>query len=145
MPIAHVHLVAGTYPTERLEEFQSAVTTLYCEVLSSPVERVRIFVVEYPAAHVMVAGRRVTSRDGAAPYFTMRIFAGRPAEQGRRLLEGVTDLLTDVLGYERALVRGELVVLNPAHWAIGGRVAADVRGTEIRARDADGTGGDGGG
>lgn len=135
MPIAHVHLVAGTYPAEQLEEFQARVTALYCEVLSSPVERVRVFVAEYPAAHVMVAGRLVASRGDAAPYFTMRVLAGRPPEQGRALLEGVTDLLVDVLGYERELVRGELVTLDPAHWAIGGRVAADVRGAEIRARE----------
>lgn len=141
MPVAHVHLVAGTYPTERLEEFQTGVTELYCEVLSSPVERVRVFVVDYPAAHVMVGGRRVLSRETAAPYFTMRVLAGRPPEQGRALLEGVTELLVDVLGYERPLIRGELVELDPAHWAIGGRVAADVRGAEIRAREDDAAGG----
>ena len=134
MPIAHVHLVAGTYPAERLEEFQAGVTALYCEVLASPVERVRVFVAEYPAAHVMVAGRRVASPEDAAPYFTMRVLAGRPPEQGRALLEGVTELLVGVLGYERPLIRGELIELDPAHWAIGGRVAAEVRGTEIRAR-----------
>lgn len=135
MPVAHVHLVADTYPAERFEEFQAGVTALYCEVLSSPAERVRVFVVEYPAAHVMVGGQQVTSSDAAAPYFTMRVLAGRPVQQGRALLKGVTDLLVNVLGYERSLIRGELVELNPEHWAIGGRIAAEARSAEIRARE----------
>lgn len=136
MPVAHVHLVAGTYPAERLEEFQAGVTALYCEVLSSPVERVRVFVAEYPPEHVMVAGRPVASHADAAPYFTMRVLAGRPPEQARALLVGVTDLLVDILGYARPLIRGELVELDPEHWAIGGRAAADARREEIRARES---------
>ncbi|QGW23453.1 MULTISPECIES: tautomerase family protein [unclassified Dietzia] len=134
MPVAHVHLVAGTYPVERLEDLQAGITSLYCEVLSCPVDRVRVFVVEYPAGNVMSAGRPVTSHEDGAPYFTMRLLSGRPPEQARRLLEGVSNLLAEVLGYELATVRGELVEVDPAHWAIGGRVAADVRGAEIRAR-----------
>lgn len=141
MPIAHVHLVSGSYPSGRLEEFQSALTALYGQTLSSPIDRIRVFVLDYPGTHVMVGGRQLTSvgtSGAAAPYFTMRVLAGRPPEQGRRLLAGVTDLLVEILGYERSLIRGELVELDPAHWSIGGRTAAEARQEEIRARQAGG-------
>lgn len=141
MPVAHVHLVAGSYPADRLAEFQSALTELYGQTLSSPIARIRVFVLDYPGTHVMVGGRQVTpgsAAGAAAPYFTMRVLAGRPPEQGRRLLAGVTDLLVEILGYERSLIRGELVELDPAHWSIGGRTAAEVRQEEIRAREAGG-------
>ena len=67
---------------------------------------------------------------------------GRAAEQRRRLLEAFTDLLVDLLGVDRKLVRGRIIQVSPDDWAIGGVPASVARRSEIAARA--GTGGSAG-
>jgi phenylpyruvate tautomerase PptA (4-oxalocrotonate tautomerase family) len=55
------------------------------------------------------------------------VLEGRAAEQRRRLLEAFTDLLVDLLGVDRKLVRGRIIQVSPDDWAIGG-VPASVAG-----------------
>lgn len=72
----------------------------------------------------------------SAPYFTAIVLAGRPAEQRHRLLAALTDILVEVLGVDRGLVRGRIIQVEPEDWGIGGTPAAAVRRDEITARAA---------
>jgi 4-oxalocrotonate tautomerase len=62
------------------------------------------------------------------PYVTIRMVDdGKTDEQRRRLIEGVTDVLVDVLGGRRD---GVWVVLDEVpldRWGIGGRTIAERR------------------
>ncbi len=62
---------------------------------------------------------------------------GRPVEQRHRLLAELTDVLVDVLGVRRAVVRGRIVPVDPDDWGIGGVPASSARAAEIAARATD--------
>src|SRR3546814_14627382 len=57
-----------------------------------------------------------------APYFTCLTLAGRPSDQHEHLLEGMTALIVKHLKVDRLVVRGRIIPVDPAHWAIGGSV-----------------------
>ncbi|WP_433505726.1 tautomerase family protein [Pseudonocardia halophobica] len=136
MPVAHFHVVRdGVDPAQRRRLLVEA-SRIYAEVLDSPIERVRVFVVEYDAETAAVGGEIVAEGAPAAPYFTAVVLAGRPATQRGELLARLTDLVVDVLGVERRRVRGRIVEVAPENWAIGGVGAASVRADEIAARAA---------
>ncbi|GAA2892544.1 hypothetical protein GCM10010472_58840 [Pseudonocardia halophobica] len=136
MPVAHFHVVrAGVDPARRRRLLVEA-SRIYAEVLDSPIERVRVFVVEYDAEAAAVGGEIVAEGAPAAPYFTAIVLAGRPAAQREELLARLTDLVVDVLGVERRRVRGRIVEVAPENWAIGGVAAASARADEIAARAA---------
>ncbi|MEU7812569.1 tautomerase family protein [Pseudonocardia sp. NPDC049154] len=136
MPVAHFHIVRrGVDPAQRRRLLVEA-SRVYAEVLDSPIERVRVFVVEYDPESAAVGGEVVAEGAPAAPYFTAIVLAGRPATQRQELLARLTDLVVDVLGAERRLVRGRIVEVAPENWAIGGVAAASVRADEIAARAA---------
>src|SRR3546814_13936787 len=59
-----------------------------------------------------------------APYFTCLTLAGRPSDQHEHLLEGMTALIVKHLKVDRLVVRGRIIPVDPAHWAIGGSVAS---------------------
>jgi 4-oxalocrotonate tautomerase len=136
MPIVEFHLVAGEHSTAEQERLLREASTLYAAVLGSPVERVRALATLYPPTLAAVGGETVARGGAPAPYFTFLMLEGRPAEQRRRLLAGFTDLLVDLLGVPRELVRGRCVRLDPEDWAIGGTPASAARSDEIRARAA---------
>jgi len=69
-----------------------------------------------------------------APYFTVIVLEGRPAEQRRRLLGALTDIVVDVLGVDRRDVRGRIIQVAPDDWGIGGVPASAARRDEIAAR-----------
>ena len=134
MPVAHFHLVDGAYTAEQHRELLTAASRCYSEVLDSPIERVRAFIVRYHPDDAAVAGTAVGAGAPPAPYFTAIVLAGRPGRQRQELAARLTDLIVDILGAQRALVRGQIVEVDPANWAIAGNPAATTRAGEITAR-----------
>jgi phenylpyruvate tautomerase PptA (4-oxalocrotonate tautomerase family) len=134
MPILEVHLVEGMHTPAQHAELLAAMSARYAEVLESPLERVRAYVTLHRPEHWATAG--VASAAESAPYFTAIVLEGRPAEQRSRLLGAFTDILVDVLGVDRRLVRGRILQVHPDDWAVGGVPASAVRRSEVAARAA---------
>ncbi|QTJ68310.1 tautomerase family protein [Rhodococcus sp. ZPP] len=134
MPVAHFHLVDGAYTAEQHRELLTAASRCYSEVLGSPIERVRVFIIRYHPDDVAVAGNTVTDGAPAAPYFTAIVLADRPARQRQELAARFTDLIVEVLGAQRSLVRGQIVEIAPENWTIAGTAAATTRADEIADR-----------
>lgn len=134
MPVAHIYLTAATPEQERrlLEE----ASVQYAEALASPLDRVRIFVHRLPPESVAVGGRVVADGALPAPFFTALVLRGRPVEQRHRLLAVFTDLLVEILGADRSLIRGLVTEVDPDGWGIAGLPASRLRATEIAARAA---------
>lgn len=134
MPIATFHLTEGVNSTEAMQRLLVEASHLYAKVLDSPLERVRAFVDLHPAGLVAVAGELVSDTPRNAPFFEFFVLAGRPLRQRHDLMRGFTDLLVDMLGAPRELVRGRAIVLDPDDWAIAGVPASVRRAEEIAAR-----------
>lgn len=132
MPILEVHLVEGTHGPAQHAELLAAMSARYAEVLDSPLARVRAYLTLHRPEHWATAGVPGVE----APYFTAIVLEGRPVEQRQRLLGAFTDILVDVLGVERGLVRGRIIQVHPDDWAIGGVPASAMRRGEIAARAA---------
>jgi phenylpyruvate tautomerase PptA (4-oxalocrotonate tautomerase family) len=130
MPIVEVHLLEGAHSATQHADLLAALTRRYAEVLDSQVERIRAVVVPHRPEHWATGGEQGVE----APYFTALVLEGRPVEQRHRLLGTFTDVIVDVLGVERALVRGRIVPVHPDDWGIGGVPASAARRTEIAAR-----------
>lgn len=137
MPIVTVHLLEGRHAAGQVTTLLSALTERYAAILESPPERVRAFARMHPPDLWLTGGQPGRS----APYFTALVLAGRPVAQRHRLLADFTDLIVDVLGVERAAVRGRIVPVDPDDWGIGGVPASAARRAEIDARAAAGDGG----
>lgn len=136
MPIAHFHLVDGAYSTEQRRRLLTEASRCYAEVLDSPVERVRTFAVRYAPEDVATGDSLVADGGTPAPYFTAIVLAGRPVEQRQQLAARFTDLIVEILGVSRSLVRGQVVEVNPDNWYIAGTAASANRASEIAARAA---------
>ena len=127
MPILEVHLVEGRHSAAQHAELLTAMSARYAEVLESPVERIRAYLTLHRPEHWATGGEPGVE----APYFTAIVLEGRPAEQRARLLGAFTDILVDVLGVDRKLVRGRIIQVHPDDWAIGGVPASAARRSEI--------------
>ena len=134
MPIVTFHLTDGVNSTEAMQRLLVESSELYARVLDSPMGRVRAFVNLHPAALVAVAGELVSENPRNAPYFEFLMLAGRPLGQRHDLMHGFTDLVVEILGAPRELVRGKAIVLDPDDWAIAGVPASVRRAAEIAAR-----------
>jgi phenylpyruvate tautomerase PptA (4-oxalocrotonate tautomerase family) len=134
MPVVEFHLLAGQADAAQCERLLVEGTARYAEVLASPPERVRAFItVREP--HLVAVGGVPASRSGVhAPYVTCLMLQGRPVDQGPAALAALTDLLVEVLGVPRELVRGQVLWVAPQDWAIGGIPAAEVRAEEVQGR-----------
>ena len=132
MPILEVHLVEGRHSAAQHTELLTAMSVRYAEVLESPVERVRAYLTLHRPEHWATGG--IPAAAGSAPYFTAIVLQGRPAEQRARLLAAFTDILVDVLGADRRLIRGRIIQVHPDDWAIGGVPASAARSSEVAAR-----------
>lgn len=140
MPILNVHLVEGLHTPEQERTLLETMSTVYAQVLESPVERVRAYLTPHRPQHWATGAVTALDRPRSAPYFTAIVLSGRPAEQRVRLLAELTDALVEILGVERGDVRGRIIQADPQDWGIGGVPAATVRGDEIAARAAGGSG-----
>ena len=134
MPIVTFHLTDGVNSTEAMQRLLVESSHLYAEVLDSPMERLRAFANLHPAELVAVAGELVSENPRNAPYFEFLVLAGRPLQQRHDLMRGFTDLVVEILGAPRELVRGKAIVLDPDDWAIAGEPASVRRASEIAAR-----------
>lgn len=132
MPVAHIHLTNCTPDQERRLLVEGS--ERYAAVMSAPVELVRIFIHHLATSSVAVGGRPVADSGDQAAYFEAIAMKGRPIETRHGLLAEFTDLLVDVLGIERDLVRGMVVEVEPDHWGIAGIPASRKRAGEIAAR-----------
>lgn len=102
-------------------------------MLECPIERIRVYLVEYTPEKVAVAGV-VATESTPAPYFTAIVLSGRSAAQRQRLLSGFTDDIVDVLRCDRVLMRGQILEVHPENWSIGGTSASQARTAEIASR-----------
>lgn len=132
MPIVEVHLVEGRHTAAQHAELLAALSRRYAEVLESPIERVRAHLTLHAPEHWATAGEPGVE----APYFTALALRGRPVEQRHRLLGAFTDVIVDVLGVDRRLVRGRIIQVDPDDWGIGGMPASAARRDEIAERAA---------
>ena len=139
MPVIQIHTVAAAHPPEAVgnllrEASTFYAVTLYPETDPPPLERVRAFVSDVAPEHWATSGVAVSDGGMPAPYFTCLALSGRPADQLKRLMSGMTDMICRHLCCERSLVRGQLIELDPAHWYIAGAPASEARAGEISAR-----------
>ncbi len=134
MPIVNFQLVEGMTSPEQDARLLIGASRLYAEVLKAPMERVRAFITLHAAGRFAVAGELAAGNGLHAPYFEFIVLDGRPADEIDRLLAGFTDLLVDVLGVRRDLVRGSCRRVAPEDWAIGGVPASVLRSDEVAAR-----------
>ncbi|WP_435582240.1 tautomerase family protein [Amycolatopsis thermoflava] len=134
MPVVQFHLEDGSLDDEQAADLLRTASRLYADVLGSPVERVRAFVVPHRPQWCAVGGEVLSEGGSGLAYFTAIVLTGRPADQHERLLAGFTDLLVRVAGVPREKVRGRIEQVRPEDWGIGGAPAAQVRAGEIAAR-----------
>ncbi len=134
MPIVHFHLVDGAASAEAEARLLTRASELYARTLDAPMERVRAFITAHAPGRFATAGRLVSEGGGEAPYFEFFVLAGRPLAQRQALLAGFTDLLVDILGARRELVRGTCRQIAPEDWGIGGVPTSVLRASEIEAR-----------
>lgn len=132
MPIVEVHLVEGAHTPAQHAALLDALSTRYAEVLDAPLPRIRAYLTLHRPEHWAAGGEPGVS----APYFTAIVLTGRPAEQRHRLLASFTDVVVDVLGVDRAAVRGRIIQVDPDDWGIGGQPASAARRAEIAKRTA---------
>jgi 4-oxalocrotonate tautomerase len=136
MPVVTYRLVQGLHTDEEIAALLTRSSALFAEVVGAPIDRIRAFVEETRPQATAVAGQLVSEGAAEAPFFEFLLFAGRPVEHAHRLLEGFTDLLVEILGSERSLIRGRCQYADPDHWAIAGVPASIVRRAEVEARAA---------
>lgn len=134
MPILEYHLAEGQYPEDKCEQLLIESSKLYAEVLKSPLDRVRVFIHYHRPSAVAVAGIPMSRGGKAAPFFHFLVLKGRPVEERHLLLTGFTTLLVDLLGAEKALIRGGCWPIPPEDWCIGGTPASVMRAAEVAAR-----------
>lgn len=134
MPIVNFHLVDGMTTPEQDERLLIAACKLYAEVLGAPMDRIRAFITTHRLGQMAVAGDLVARNGLHAPFFDFIVLQGRTLEQRQMLLAGFTNLLVDILGVERNLVRGCCRRVEPEDWTIGGQPASVLRKDEIAAR-----------
>lgn len=140
MPVVNFHLLAGYSSAEQDERLLVEASRLYSEVLKAPIARVRAFITTYPASRFAVAGVLCSANGLHAPFFEFIVLDGRALEDRQRLHQGFTDLLVEVLGVPRELVRGLCRRVAPEDWSIGGAPASVLRADEVAARAAAGEG-----
>ncbi|KSZ56624.1 4-oxalocrotonate tautomerase [Rhodococcus pyridinivorans KG-16] len=134
MPVVHFHLPRGVYSTKQRHRLLISSSRSYAEILGSPVDRVRSFILAYEPDDAATAGQVIAHGGACAPYFTAVVLAGRSVEQRRTLAARFTDLIVEILSVPRELVRGHIVEADPENWYIAGIPAATARADELAAR-----------
>jgi len=61
------------------------------------------------------------------PYVNIRITKGATREEKEKLIEGVTDLLVDVLNKNRATTFVVIDEVDTDNWGVGGRSITEIR------------------
>lgn len=130
MPIVQFHLPEGLADADKQMRLLDRGSRLYADILDSPVDRIRAFLRTYGpteyATGCIVGGR-------PAPYFEFVVMDGRPLAQRQALMRAFTDLLVEVTGVPRDVVRGQCCHVSPEEWCIGGEPASAVRKPHIES------------
>ena len=132
MPILRVQCNVARYTPEQREGFMGEAAQLFADVLVSPVERIRVFLLDVPSGLCHVGGMSSPPVDPV--FYEFYLLAGRPAEHKLRLMRGFTALLEQWLAADRSAIRGVCWHVPPDDWAIGERTAAELRSQEIADR-----------
>ena len=109
----------------------------FARIVDSPVERVRTQVLEWPPDSFAVGGVPISESGQQAPIIWVEMLEGRPPEIYGQLVSGLSELVAAILGIGLDRVRVRINEIRPELWGIAGRPAAEVRGAEIAARQAD--------
>lgn len=133
MPVMTIRLIAGAHSEADLTRLMAEASETYAAVLECPVDRVRVYLDEYPPGRV-IAGGRLATEQVPAPFFDFVVLKGRALAQRQMLLEKITSLMADVLSVDAAEVRGMCREIDADNWAIGGETASVKRQAEIAAR-----------
>ncbi len=136
MPILEYHLTDGQYTDAQCEKLLVESSKLYAKILKSPMDRVRVVIHQHKPSMVAVAGVLMNKGGNSAPFFFFLALLGRPVEERQALLTGFTDLVVEILGAERSVVRGGCWTIPPEDWSIGGTPASVLRAAEVKAREA---------
>lgn len=99
---------------------------LFADLIGSDISRVRTLVHEFPADSFAVGGVPVAETGEQAPYITLDLFEGRPAEQHKALCEQIPLLVADILGCPLDGIRLRINEVFGDGWSIGG-VQASVK------------------
>lgn len=134
MPILEYHLTDGQYTEAQCEKLLVESSRLYAELLKSPLDRVRVVIHQHRPTMVAVAGVPMSKGGKSAPFFFFLALVGRPESERHALLTGFTDLVVEILGAERAAIRGGCWTIPPEDWCIGGTPASVLRAAEVRSR-----------
>jgi 4-oxalocrotonate tautomerase family enzyme len=134
MPFLRVDLAAPVAP-EVKRELLRRTAELFAEIIESPVDRIRTQVHELPGDSFAVGGVALAeSHQTQAPFITLDLFRGRPAEQRTALIERMSQLVADLVGAPVDRVRLRINEVEPGNWGIGGVPANELRKPEIDAR-----------
>ena len=98
---------------------------LFADIIGSDIARVRTIVHEIPADSFAVGGVPLSETGGQAPYITLDLFAGRPAEEHRALCEQIPRRVAEILGCPLAEVRLRISEVFAEGWSIGGVQASE--------------------
>ena len=134
MPILNIHLVRGQHAEDQVETLLLRCSEAFASGLRCPIDRVRVFVTEQEPRLMCVGGQLVRDSGDNAPYFSFIVLKGRSLEDRQQLMAAFTDLIVEILGAPRELVRGGIVPVAPEDWSIGGQPASLLRQAEIEAR-----------
>ena len=133
MPFLRVDL-AGPVAPEIKRDLLRRTAELFAEIIESPVDRIRTQVHELPGGSFAVGGVPIAESHAQAPFITLDLFKGRPAEQHTALIERMSRLVADIVGAPIERVRLRINEVEPGCWGIGGVPADRLRKTEIDAR-----------
>jgi 4-oxalocrotonate tautomerase len=133
MPYLRIELTVGLPPEARRDLLQRS-AEVFAEITESPLDRVRTVLVEVPTDRFAVGGVPIGDSGVQAPFVTIHVLAGRPAEQHQALIERVSAVVAETVDVPIGRVRLLVVEVPPALWGIGGVPAATRRRDEIEAR-----------
>ena len=136
MPFLRIDL-AGPVDPELTRELLQRTAELFAEIIESSIDRVRTQVHELPAESFAVGGIPISESGVQAPFITLDLFRGRPAEQHRALVERIPALVAELVGCPIERTRLRINEVFPEGWGIGGVQASELRRREIESRAAD--------
>jgi 4-oxalocrotonate tautomerase family enzyme len=98
---------------------------LFADLIGSDVSRTRTAVHEFPPESFAVGGIPVAESGEQAPYITLDLFEGRPAEQHKALCEQIPRLVADILDCPVDGIRLRVNEVFADGWSIGGVQASE--------------------
>ncbi len=134
MPFLRVDLAAPVDPAMKRELLRRT-AELFAEITESPLDRIRTQVHELAADSFAVGGVAIAESGIQAPFITLDVLAGRPAEQHTALVARISALVAELVDVEPDRVRLRINEVDPSRWGIGGVQASHARRAEIERRD----------